>query len=134
MKSDYHQVSVKESHKCQTPITVGPFGFYEYNKMPFGLSNCNRWKNANYLWPGQDSNRDFLCEKQALYHIAMRGSTSVLYAYHYYIFPSSLKFVRESVILTNLPDKDVLWVHLMGHPRWAPDVTGEKLLIISDSA
>ena len=39
MKSGYHQVSVEESHKCRTTFTVGPIGFFEYNKMPFGLSN-----------------------------------------------------------------------------------------------
>ena len=39
MKSGYHQVSVEDSHKCRTAFTVGPLGFYEYNKMPFGLSN-----------------------------------------------------------------------------------------------
>lgn len=39
MKSGYHQVSVEESHKCRTAFTVGPLGFFEYNKMPFGLSN-----------------------------------------------------------------------------------------------
>ena len=39
MKSGYHQVSVEDCHKCRTAFTVGPLGFYEYNKMPFGLSN-----------------------------------------------------------------------------------------------
>ena len=39
MKSGYHQVSVEDEHKCRTAFTVGPLGFYEYNKMPFGLSN-----------------------------------------------------------------------------------------------
>lgn len=39
MKSGYHQVTVEESHKCRTAFTVGPLGFFEYNKMPFGLSN-----------------------------------------------------------------------------------------------
>ena len=39
MKSGYHQVSVEDSHKCRTAFTVGPLGFYEYNKMPFGLSD-----------------------------------------------------------------------------------------------
>ena len=39
MKSGYHQVSVEESHICQTAFIVGHLGFYEYNKMPFGLSN-----------------------------------------------------------------------------------------------
>ena len=39
MKSGYHQVTVEESHKCRTAFTVGPLGFFEYNKMPFSLSN-----------------------------------------------------------------------------------------------
>ena len=39
MKSGYHQVSVEGQHKCRTAFTVGPLGSYEYNKMPFGLSN-----------------------------------------------------------------------------------------------
>ena len=39
MKSGYHQVNMEESHKCRTAFTVGPLGFFEYNKMPFGLSN-----------------------------------------------------------------------------------------------
>ena len=39
MKSGYHQVEIEESHKERTAFTVGPLGFYEYNRMPFGLSN-----------------------------------------------------------------------------------------------
>ena len=39
MKSGYHQVEVEESHKERTSFTVGPLGFYEYNKMQFGLTN-----------------------------------------------------------------------------------------------
>jgi len=39
MKSGYHQVEVEEKHKERTAFTVGPLGFYEFNKMPFGLSN-----------------------------------------------------------------------------------------------
>ena len=38
-KSGYHQVNIKEEHKERTAFTVGPMGFYEYNRMPFGLSN-----------------------------------------------------------------------------------------------
>ena len=38
-KSGYHQVNIKEAHKERTAFTVGPMGFYEYNRMPFGLSN-----------------------------------------------------------------------------------------------
>jgi len=39
MKSGYHQIEVEEVHKERTAFTVGSLGFYEYNKMPFGLSN-----------------------------------------------------------------------------------------------
>lgn len=39
MKSGYHQVELEKSHKERTVFTVGPLGFFEYNKMPFGLSN-----------------------------------------------------------------------------------------------
>lgn len=40
MKSGYHQVEVEESHKERTAFTVGSIGFFEYNKMPFGLCNA----------------------------------------------------------------------------------------------
>ena len=40
MKSGYHQVEVEESHKQRTAFTAGPLGFYEYNRLPFGLSNA----------------------------------------------------------------------------------------------
>ncbi|XP_067687022.1 uncharacterized protein [Haliotis asinina] len=40
MKSEYHQVEIEESHKEKTAFTVGPLGFFEYNRMPFGLSNA----------------------------------------------------------------------------------------------
>ena len=39
MKSGYHQVEMEERHKERTSFTVGPLGFWEFNKMPFGLSN-----------------------------------------------------------------------------------------------
>mgnify|MGYP000081323950 FL=1 len=39
MKSLYHQIEVEESHKEHTSFTVGALGFWEYNKVPFGLSN-----------------------------------------------------------------------------------------------
>lgn len=39
MKSGYHQVEIEEEHKQRTAFTVGPLGFYEYNKLPFGLCN-----------------------------------------------------------------------------------------------
>ena len=38
-KSGYHQIEIAEDHKERTAFTVGPLGFYEYNRMPFGLSN-----------------------------------------------------------------------------------------------
>ena len=39
MKSGYHQIEVLEKHKERTAFTVGPLGFYEFNRLPFGLSN-----------------------------------------------------------------------------------------------
>ncbi|XP_069115865.1 uncharacterized protein [Argopecten irradians] len=39
MKAGYHQVELEESHKERTAFTVGPLGFYEYVRMPFGLAN-----------------------------------------------------------------------------------------------
>lgn len=39
MKSGYHRIKIEESHKERTGFTVGALGFWEFNKMPFGLSN-----------------------------------------------------------------------------------------------
>jgi hypothetical protein len=39
MKSGYHQVEVEEDHKSRPAFTVGPLGFYEFNRLPFGLAN-----------------------------------------------------------------------------------------------
>lgn len=39
MKSGYHQVEIEEAHKHRTAFTVGPIGFYEFNRLPFGLPN-----------------------------------------------------------------------------------------------
>jgi len=39
MKSGYHQVEIEEAHKERTAFTLGPLGFYEFNRLPFGLSN-----------------------------------------------------------------------------------------------
>lgn len=39
MKSGYHQVEIYEDHKERTAFSVGPLGFFEYNRMPFGLTN-----------------------------------------------------------------------------------------------
>ena len=38
-KSGYHQVEVEAIHRKRTAFTVGPLGFHEYCKMPFGLTN-----------------------------------------------------------------------------------------------
>ena len=40
MKSGYHQIEVDETHKPRTAFTVGSLGFYEYNRLPFGLTNA----------------------------------------------------------------------------------------------
>jgi len=39
MRSGYHQVELAEEHKARTAFSVGSLGMYEYNRMPFGLSN-----------------------------------------------------------------------------------------------
>lgn len=39
MKSGYHHVELEEHHKERTAFSVGPLGFYEFNRMPFGLCN-----------------------------------------------------------------------------------------------
>ena len=39
VKSGYHHIEILEEHKERTAFTVGPLGFYEYNRMPFGLTN-----------------------------------------------------------------------------------------------
>jgi transposase InsO family protein len=39
MKSGYYQIEVAEEHKARTAFSVGPLGLYEFNRMPFGLSN-----------------------------------------------------------------------------------------------
>jgi len=39
MKAAYRQVEVEEEHKPHTAFTVGPYGFYQYSRMPFGLTN-----------------------------------------------------------------------------------------------
>ena len=40
MKSGYHQIEIDEQHKERTAFTVGPLGFFEYNRMPMGLANA----------------------------------------------------------------------------------------------
>ena len=39
MRSSYHQVEIAEEHKCRTAFTVGALGFYEFNRLAFGLTN-----------------------------------------------------------------------------------------------
>lgn len=39
MKSGYQQVKVEESHKRRTAFTIGPLGFFNTIKCPFGLTN-----------------------------------------------------------------------------------------------
>ena len=40
LKSGYWQVELEEYAKPYTTFTVGPLGFYECNRMPFGLINA----------------------------------------------------------------------------------------------
>ena len=39
MRAGYYQVDILESPKERTAFTVGPLGFYEFNRMAFGLTN-----------------------------------------------------------------------------------------------
>ena len=36
---DIKQVEIEENHKERTAFTLGPLGFWEFNKLPFGCSN-----------------------------------------------------------------------------------------------
>lgn len=38
-KSGYHQIEIEESHKERLAFSVGLVGFFEFSRMPFGLSN-----------------------------------------------------------------------------------------------
>lgn len=40
MKSAYMQVEIAEEHKERTAFTAGPLGFFEFERMPFGLCNA----------------------------------------------------------------------------------------------
>ena len=39
LKSGYHQIEIEENHKERTAFTVGPLGFWEHNRLAFGLCN-----------------------------------------------------------------------------------------------
>lgn len=40
LKSGYFQLEIDESHKPRTAFSVGPLGFYEWNRMPMGLAGA----------------------------------------------------------------------------------------------
>lgn len=40
LRSGYWQVEIREEDKPKTAFQVGSLGFYEYNRMPFGLCNA----------------------------------------------------------------------------------------------
>ena len=40
LRSGYWQVEIEEKDKSKTAFQVGSLGFYEFNRMPFGLCNA----------------------------------------------------------------------------------------------
>ena len=40
LRSGYYQVEIEEEHKSRTAFTVGPLGFYQFERIPFGLTNA----------------------------------------------------------------------------------------------
>ena len=40
LSSGYYQVEVEEQDKCKTAFTAGPLEFFEFKKMPFGLTKA----------------------------------------------------------------------------------------------
>ena len=63
MKSGYYQVELEESHKERTAFTVDPLGFYEYNRLPFGLTNSP----ATYQRLMEDILRDYHLRIRLIY-------------------------------------------------------------------
>ena len=45
MKSGYHQVEIEDEHKERTGFTVGALGFWEHDRMAFGLTNSPDYLN-----------------------------------------------------------------------------------------
>lgn len=40
LRLGYHQLEIAEEHKERTAFSLGPLGFYEFNRMPFGLAGA----------------------------------------------------------------------------------------------
>lgn len=40
LRMGYHQMEILEEHKERTAFSLGPLGFYEFNRMPFGLAGA----------------------------------------------------------------------------------------------
>ncbi len=39
LKAGFWQLEIEECYKRKTAFTVGPLGFWEFNRLPFGLTN-----------------------------------------------------------------------------------------------
>lgn len=54
LRMGFHQLEVLEEHKERTAFSLGPLGFYEYNRMPFGLSGApSSFQRAMELCAGE---------------------------------------------------------------------------------
>ena len=58
LKSGYWQVPLAEEDKCKTIFTVEPLGFWECERMPFGLTMGDRHLNYCLLYPNVTCSRN----------------------------------------------------------------------------
>ena len=63
-KSGYWQVEMEKDSKTLTAFTVGPLGFYEWEQIPFGLTNAP----ATFQWLMQSCLGNLHLQYYIIYH------------------------------------------------------------------